>query len=222
MVMILPLLSLMITGIAGFSLLGLGIKNISQAQKICILTNLSGQQELKAILKSLLALNRKAVSLRKKKKALQISLRASLAAGLLGVAADLKRQILFLKVKQKALFFKQRALLRKGDAAKGKALKKLRRLLKKIKAKNIKEDTAYKKAFALFRKKLGPYAETYHPLPDFPKRQKTVFSWDMGLFFPLSPVLSGFDSLGLRAEGRYKCGATLEKKSGVWEKRLFH
>ena len=222
MAMLLPLLSLMMTGIIGFSLLSLGIKNISGAQKICILTNLSMQKELKSLLKSLLRINKAVSSLHRKRQALQKAFESSLALGLLNLAAALRQQIILVQVRQASLLLKQRALLKSGEAAKARSLKKLRRLLKRLKGKRVREDTSYKKALAMFRKSLGPYAETYHPLPDFPQRQKTVFSWDMGLFYPLSVSLSEeFGEPGLESAGRrYSCGATLEKTAGGWRKRL--
>ncbi len=220
MVMLLPLLALMMTGILGFSLLSLGIKNISSAQKFCILTGLAGQRELKAVLERLLALNKTVVSLHRKRQALQKAYEAAVSTGLLHAAAALRKKIMFLKIKQKALALKQRRLLKSGALAKKKTLQKLRQRLRGIKAKNIREDTFYKKALAVLRKRLGPHAETYRPMPDFPNRQKTVFSWDMGLFFPILRV-EDFGQSEIQRPARYSCAATLEKGAGqIWRTRL--
>ncbi len=208
LVLLIPFFGLMMTGLLGLSIMSLGIKNITFSQKVCLLENLSTQKQLKILLHKLLFLNKKVLTLHKKRKILE----SSLALGLTKGVAALKMQIAIIKFQQKILSHQQNSLLKKSQTVKKHSLKNLKQSLNKPYIQSVTEISSFKKPLALSKRKLSKEATTYHPLPHFSHQQKTIFSWTMNPFFPL--YKSKFS--------KYQCIATLERSPTQWKERLFH
>ena len=208
----LPLLSLFITGILGLSLMSLGIKNITFAQKHCLLENLSLQKKLKRLLTKLLSLNSKSLFLNNKRKILESALKISLSVGAVQSIPVIKKKLFLIKMQQKRLLFQQKKLLTKGELIRKKSLRSLKQSLYKASIHSVKNNTLLKKALAVSKKRIGKQAFIYKPLSRFSNRQKNTFSWKMQPFFPLWKTHFF----------KYKCTATLEKKGPLWKERLFY
>lgn len=212
-VFLIPLVSLMIVMLLGFSQVSLAIKNQTESQKHCIIENLSAQKKLKHILNKILSLNEKVKILYHKRQALETALTTAVALGKVKAVPFLKKKIQILDKMQKLLIAKQKYLLSQSEKVKQQSFQSIKRKLKKLRASSVQDETRHKKALALSKKTLSPQAYLYEPAKPFPERQKTVFSWEINLLTPL--ISNGQPSKGW-------CVATLERSKKQWQVRLFH
>ena len=221
-ILLLPFITLMMTGIMGLSFLSMGIKNITRFQSYCITTNLKGQKELRETLTKLLSLNNKVLFAHKTRKALEASLVTVTALGLVNLIPPLKQKLKFVQKTQKILIIKQKYLLTQSFLIKRKTFNNFKKQLKKFNIFNIKEETFYKKALAVKEKKEGDKAYTYKPVPDFINYQKSRFSWTIQPFFPLNKSLLWLLPIKQEVVSSYSCTASLQKKGEKWINTLYH
>ena len=221
-VSLLVFLSLIITVIIGFSLMSVGIKNITHSQSLCIKGLIQTQKELKPFLKKLLALNNRVKQLHYSRQAIDVAIASALASVvLIPKVPKLKKIRDTIKKQQKTLRLQQELLLKKAFLSKTKNLNQLKQKLKAKKAFQIKNHSFIKKALAVKKEKLGQQAFIYKPVENFKQQQKIRLSWKLNPFGRLHP-----DRKFLLIEGsasqRLSCTATLQKKGGRWISRLYH
>ena len=217
--LLLPLISLMMTGIIGLVSLSVGIKNITQAQSTCINRNLKGQKELGVLLEKILKLNEKVLQLHKTRQALQASLAGAIASGQLQLIASLKKTLSLVKKAQDLLRLKQKHILAQSQFVKAENFKELKKDFKDLPVSQLKEKVFYKPALALETRKEGDKTYTYKPVPNFTEQQKRQFSWKMNPFYPLDTSWLNFKRKKLF---QYQCTASLTKKGEIWISHLYH
>ncbi len=221
-VLLLAWTTLMMTGIIGFSLLSIGIKNITTVQSHCIQINLKGQKELGLVLNKIINLNDKVLFLHKTRKALSTSLMMAKASGMVPLIPLLKKKLEVVKQMQKAVIMRQKYLLAKSSLIKRRTFKQMRKILEKLNVSHIHEESFYKKALAIKRQKKGDKAYTYKPIPDFINHQKSRFSWTIQLFSPLDKNGKMPFQSKHKPSSRYSCTASLKQKGGTWTSVLYH
>ena len=221
-VSLLVFLSLMITVIMGFSLLSVGIKNITTTQSLCIKGLIQTQKELEPLLTKLLSLNNRVEQLHRSRQAVDAAIATALASIVLAPKVPhLKKIKETIKKLQKGVQIQQSALLTKALLLKTKNLNQLKQKLKAQKVVAVRNHSSIKKALAVQKEKLGKSAFIYKPMDNFKQKQKISLSWTLNPFGALNP-----DRKFLLIEGspnrRLSCTATLEKKGGRWISRLYH
>ena len=210
--LLLPLATVMITGLMGMFVLSQGIKSKTVAQSQCIQTNLKGQKELGVILTELLKLNKKSKKLHTKRLIVKASLMAALATGSFIIANQLRKKLKKIKQQQKLLIVKQKALLAKSRLVKIKTFKTVRQKLKKTHIKDLREKSFFNLALAIKKRKIGDKAYSYHPVPNFINHQKSRFIWKAKI--PATPLDGGLKKIlpyGFSFYGTYSCTASLKK-----------
>ena len=70
LIILLPPMMALMAGFSGLTLMSLGIKNLTQAQSLCITENIHGQQKMGKLLTRLLKLNQTAIQLQHTKRTL--------------------------------------------------------------------------------------------------------------------------------------------------------
>lgn len=218
----LPFVALMMTGIIGFSFLSVGIKNITRSQSYCIRANLNGQKELGVLLTKLLSLNDKVLFFHTTRKTLEASLVTATALGMAGLIPSFKKKLEIVKQTQRTLMIKQNHLLAKSVLVKRTVFDKFKRQLKNLNIFDVQEETFYKKALAVRRKKKGDRAYIYKPVPDFVNHQKSRFFWKMNPFFPLDENWQILLQTKQKNFSNYSCTASLKKKGEKWTSILYH
>ena len=219
-VLLLPLITLSMTGFLGITLMAIGIKDRTLLQSLCFKNTLETQKQLKKKLISLLDLNKKVISLRKKKKSIQATL---IAAPMLGLAHTIpfwKTLLQFVEARQKKIRLKQHLILIESRRIKLKMFRKFSNKIKKVKAKNVKSHTLYQKPLALFKKRLDSHSYLYFLLPQFSKRQSITLSWESNPFSHLNGWLLNGLNLKINSFYKNKCTATLSRRQGVWQAHL--
>ena len=212
-------LSLLMSFLIGFSLLSVGIKNITKSQSLCIKGLIKTQRELNPILTKLLSLNHRVKELHHSRQALSASIAIAAASiVLVPTVPALEKTREAVKLLQKAIRFQQEALLLKSDFVKRKNLNQLKLSLQKQKALAVRETSFFKKALALEKEELGKEAFIYKPLDNFKQNQKIRLSWTLNPFGGLS---QDWKTL-LNAKRKQSCAATLEKQGEKWISRLSH
>ena len=221
MVLFLPFLALMITGIIGLTTLSIGIKNITKTQSHCIIINFQAQKELGILLQKLLALNNKVRRLNEARKVIETSIAgAATSVILIPQIPKLKKARDFIKQAQKLVIARQKLLLAQSSLIKKKALIQLKKSLNKLKASHIREAQAHKKALAVDKEKIGDQAYIYKPVPDFINQQKIQWIWNLQSFFPLNQNLKWMSHA--KTVSTYHCSATLKQKETQWISKLYH
>lgn len=221
-VLLLSFSVLILTGILGLSSLSLGIKDITRSQSHCIRENLQGQRELGLLLEKILRLNDTVLFFHRTRQSLSTSLTVATAVGSVHLIPLLKKKLDLIRQMQKLLILRQRHLLTKGFFLKRKSFKKFKRKLKKFNMFHIREESFYKKALALERRKKGDKAYIYKPVPDFVNRQKSRFSWKMPLFLPWDQSERHFLGFLKKPFIAWSCTASLKKEGGQWKSILYH
>ena len=216
---LLPLITLMMTGIIGLASLSVGIKQITQAQSVCIKNNMKGQKELGLLLKKILNLNKKVLKLHKTRQALQKQLALAVGTGQIQLIPFLKKALSFVRKGQALLILKQKYILEQSRFVKIKTFKKIKKEFKSLPTSKLQEKSFFKKALALEKKKAGDSAYTYKPVPNFTEQQKSQFTWKMNPFYPLDTNWLNFKKKKLF---QYQCTASLTKKGKVWISHLYH
>ena len=216
-------LGLMFLTLVGFSLLSVGVKNITGAQSSCLRELILTQKELGKNLTQLLKLNQKSHHLNKSRKSLESAIAAALASLVLAPKApSLKKMRDAVKALQKLLIFKQKQLLLQSVAVKKKGLQKLQKKLRVFKAGSIQELTFYQPALAVEKEEIGADSYIYKPVQDFKQKQKILVFWKMSPFYPLEKDLKWFLPAEQVREFPYSCAATLQKKGEKWVSLLYH
>ena len=221
-VFLLPVIALMMTAIIGFSLLSVGIKNITKAQSHCIITNLKGQKRLGLILKKILKLNKTILFIHNKRKIIEASITTASLLGFVHSIPFLKSSLNIVKQAQNLLMVKQKYLLSKSLLIKRNTFRKFKNQLKSMPLFHVKDNTFLKKALALKKEKIGDKAYTYKPVPDFINHQKIQFSWKMKSFFPLHKKIWQIAKIKPNALSNYTCTSSLEKKGTQWISTLYY
>lgn len=220
--LLLPLITLIITGILGLSTLSLGIKNITKSQSYCIKANLNGQKKLGVLLVKILKLNSRVLFLHKTRKTLLASIVVAASLGQIPVVSSLKKSLEFIKLAQNIVITKQKYILAQSFLVKRKILKDFKKNIKVLKTSSIIESTFYKKALALKKQKIGDQAYTYHPVPDFINQQKISLEWKIQSFFPLGKNLDWILPAKTKAISHLSCTTTLQQKGELWISHLYH
>ena len=166
----------------------------------------------------ILKLNESVLFFHKTRQSLSLSLALATKTSSLPLISILKKKLDLVRKIQSSLLLKQKYLLAKSVLVKKRTLEKLKKKFKKLNVSDLREETFYKRALAIERKKEGDKAYTYKPVPDFINHQKSQFSWKMH-FSPLGQLWF-VAKPGLFAE--YKCTASLKKKGGEWLNTLYH
>lgn len=221
-VLLLPLISLMITGMIGLTMFSVGIKNITKVQSYCIQISLKGQKELGQVLTKLLSLNSKVLSLHKARQAISASIAGAGAMGLLHLIPPLQKKKEMIKQMQSLLIIKQNHLLAQSRLIKMKTLKQIRKQLKELFATAIGEEPFYKKALAVQKQKIGDKAYTYKPMSDFVDYQKTRFRWKIQTFYPLNKNQQWMFFIPSKSFSSHTCTASLKQKGEQWISILYH
>lgn len=220
-VLLLLFCALIITGIAGISLLSVGIKNITRAQSICIRVNMEGQKQLGLLLEKIMALNSSVRFAHKTAQGLKLSIATATASGLFPLIPPLKTKLDLVKQGQNMLKARQDMLLLQSRFVWGKGLTKLKWQFKKINVFRVFMEKPFKKALAVEKQKLGEKAYIYKPQPDFINRQKNRFFWRFRPFAPFDKrLLKIFNITEQWIEGQ--CVASLKKEEGQWVSTLYH
>ena len=222
LIILLPLMMALMAGFSGLILMSLGIKNLTQAQSLCITENIHGQQKMGKLLTRLLKLNQTVIRLQYVKHTLQTALAGAISLGQIQVIPTLRKQLSMLKKYQQYISYQQKQILTKSEFIRKNTFQNLKTKLKDLKIKNIQEKKNFKKALAVSKKTLGPNAHTYQILPDFSKQQAVIFSWEINPFlrkrlYELLPFH--------RQKTPYikrQCAATLKKQRSQWKARLTH
>ena len=216
--LLLPFLTLMITGIIGLTALSVGIKNITQSQSICIKHNIKRQKELGSLLKQMLSLNKQATALHKTRKALKVKLTLAISTGQFQLVSPLRKALSLIKKGQKTLIQQQKYLLSQSQIVKIKTFQKLKRTLEKLPVSKVREKNPFHKALALEKKKIGDKAYNYKPVANFTKKQHSRYLWKINPFYPL-------DISWLKLKHKkvlYQCATSLTKKGNLWISHLYH
>ena len=216
-------LGLMLLTLIGFSLLSVGIKNITGTQSSCFRELILTQKELGKNLTQLLKLNQKSRNLNKSREALEAAIKAALVSIVLAPEVpSLKKMRSAVKDLQKVLIFKQKQLLIQSLAVKRKGFQKLTQKLSFLKASSIQELTFYKPALAVEKEKIGADSYIYKPVQDFKQKQKILVFWRLSPFHPLEKDLKWFLPAEQVGKSQYNCAATLQKKGEKWVSLLYH
>ena len=221
-ILLLPMITLIVTGLSGVVLIGTGIKNTTLLQSLCFRYVIKTQDKLKDKLISLLKLNKKIISLHEKQKSIQISLATSAALGLVAAIPILKALLNTIKISQRVLSFKQKFILAEAQMTKLTMLKKFRSEIKslKLKVKDIRYKKLFKKALAVSKKSISPTSHIYIPDSQFSKKQALSLNWKANPFFYLSSKIVKILNLKLNTFNHYKCTATLKKRDNIWQTQL--
>ena len=213
---------LMLTGILGLSSLSLGIKDITRSQSHCIRENLQGQKELGLLLEKILRLNGTVLFFHRTRQSLSASLTAATAVGSVHLIPLLKKKLDLVRQMQKLLILRQKHLLAKGFLLKRKTFEGIKKKLKELNMSDLREETFYKKALALEKKKEGDRAYTYKPIPDFINHQKSRFSWKIPLLLPWAEDEKTFLRFRKKSFIAWSCTASLKKEGEQWKSILYH
>ena len=216
---LLPLITLMATGIMGLAALSVGIKNITQTQSICIKNNIKGQKELGILMGKILHLNKKALKLHQTRQTLKAKLALAIGTGQTHLISPLKKTLSLVQNGQKALMWKQKSILNQSQLVKEKTFQKLKRTFQKLPVSKVQEKSFFKKALALEKQKIGDKAYNYKPVSNFTEQQKVRFSWKMNPFYPLDKNWLHFKH---KKAFQYQCTSSLIKKGNLWISHLYH
>lgn len=219
---LLPVVVLMMTGVVGFFSLGLGIKNITRTQSQCIQVSNSGQKELAILLRKIIKLNDRVLFLHRAKIGIDSSIATALMLGQLYLVPKLKKIRESIKITQKNMMMKQESILAQASLIKKRMFRELRKKLKALNSSHIREDTFYKKALALQKKKVGDQAYIYQPEPDFINQQKIRFSWRLDPFFSWHRNLKWILPQNIKQSLVYNCITSLKQKGNQWISSLYH
>lgn len=218
--LMLPFLSVLLTVLLGLTYLSAGIKNITRSQSLCIQQALHTQKDLGKLLTQLTRLNKKASYLSKARKTLSASIAAATASVvLIPKVPQLIKMRDKIKLLQKALIIKQKMILTQSFWIKKQAVIKLKQKFKNLKASQVKELTAYKKALAVKKSKIGSDAYIYKPVEDFKNQQKISYQWKISIFYPLEKNWFLFNN---SYNTKYSCTSSLEQKGKKWLNILYH
>ena len=218
-ILLLPFLSLLLIALMSFTVLSTGIKNITRTQSLCIQQALQTQKELGNILSQLLKLNKQVSGLSKSRKTAEISIKTAIASiFLIPKVPYLKKIRDAIKLSQKILIARQQSLLSKSFFIKRRALAQLKQKFKKLKAKQVKELSLYKKALAVKKEKIGSDAYIYRPVEDFKNHQKISYQWRISIFQPLEKSWLLFKDYN----SKYSCTSSLELRGSKWQNILYH
>ena len=213
--------SLIITGIAGISLLSMGIKNITRAQSLCIKINMEGQKQAGRLLEQILSLNSSVKLAHKTAQGLRLSIAAATASGWLPLIPPLKKKLNFVKQTQSALKARQDMLMAKSRFGLRQNVRKLKWQFKKINVARVSMENPFKKALAIKKQKLGEKAYIYKPQPDFINRQSRRFFWRFRPFAPFEKSLLKIFNISKQLT-KGSCVASLKKQGGRWVSALYH
>ena len=217
--LLLPLIALMATGIIGLASLSIGIKNITQAQSICIRNNIKGQKNLGNLLQKILNLNEKVLKLHKTRQALQTKLALAISTGQIKLIPTLKKSLSLIQKAQNLLIFKQKYILNQSQFVKEKSFTKFKKTVQQLPVSTMREKSFFKKALAIKKKKVGDKAYTYKPVSNFTEKQKIQFLWDMNPFYPLDISWLEFKH---KKNFQYQCATSLTRKGNIWISHLYH
>ena len=222
LIILLPLMMALMAGFSGLILMSLGIKNLTQAQSLCITENIHGQKKLGKLLTRLLKFNQTVIRLQHTKRALQTTLAGAIALGQVQVVSALRKQLSLIKKYQQYISHQQKYILMQSELIRKTVFQNLKTNLKVLEIKNIQEKKVFKKALAVSKKTLGPDTHIYQLLPDFTKQQAVVFLWEINPFlknrlYKLFPFYQQKTSYIKR-----QCAATLKKQGNQWKAQLTH
>ena len=219
-VLLLPLITIAMTGFLGITLMGIGIKNKTLLQSLCFKNTLETQKQLKKKLVSLLKLNKKVISLRKKKKSIQATLVIVPMIGLAHTLPFWRALLKSVELGQKSIRLKQNLILADSYRIKLKMFRKFSNKIKKLQTKNVRSYTLFKKPLALSEKRLDSHSYLYFLRSQFSKHQSITLSWESNPFSHLNDwLLNGLD-LKINSFSKNKCTATLTRRQGVWQAHL--
>ena len=188
---LLSLLSLMFLILLGFSLLSVGIKNITQAQSYCLTELSQTQKKLGQKLQQLLKLNQKVRLLNTTRKGIDASIAAATASlVLIPKVPALQKSKEVVKLGQKSLIAAQKGILIQSQLIKKQQIRKLKSKLETLNVRWAMESSFYKKALAVEKEEIGAEAYIYKPVEEFKIKQKIKVSWNLPAFYPLKKDLS--------------------------------
>ena len=205
-------MSLFVLGFFNLYTLSSGIINYTKAQTSCIKIAINTQQKLNKILTQILDTNKTSRTLHRQRQSLKAYIKALYLSGVfIKLIPALKVKLKLVNLKQKKLLAKQLFLIQKANSIKRQSLGMLKRQLKLLKAKWIREDTFFKPALSLIKEKLGQDSYLYYPTTRFSLKQKITFSWKASPFFNVTKNINPFIKNYIKTTGLYHCSATLKK-----------
>lgn len=223
-VLLIPLLTLFTTGFLSLSLIGIGIKNSTALQSICLKKTLAIQKHLKEKLEALLDINQEVLSLHNKRRKVLSSIAVSTSLGLAPALPLLKTKLKLIELKQKKEYIKQKLILYKSKKIKQKIVsifkKEVKSKFKKIRISNIKSRSLSRKPLALDKKKLNAYSYLYFPQAEFSKHQAIDLSWQVNPFYPMSDWILRILKLKMNPLTHQTCKSTLKRRHQLWQAHL--
>ena len=211
-ILLLPLVALIGTGFLGLSSLGLAIKNLSQAESLCIKQGLHLQKQLSLHINQLLNLNKISSALYRKKSMLKQALRLAIKLKQLYMLPGLKGKIYLITLKQKSLKARQKHLLHLSEQDVQAGFTMFKTKMKQAHITNIRKNGFFHKAIAVVENKLSLHASIYQLAPSFSRKQTWKFLWSIQ---PLYGLYDNLKYLGLKKfTTKQDCAFTLANTQG--------